>query len=209
LSDPASRFFGMSGLPVCEVLDDGSVVSLDDVAGTVALLEGMEPGPLAMSLLLGLRGVTLRAVEDGMAELVATLPAADAECVFAALDGAARRVGRVTAAAGERPGPVGARRAEALVGWARQALADPGVKEAAGRPVEAQVIIDLPTLLGLADNPGELAGVGPVPAEVARALAADDGATWRRLVVEPVTGALLDYGTTVYREEATSQGESW
>jgi hypothetical protein len=49
----------MSVLPVCEVLDDGSVVSLDDVAGTVALLEGVEPGPLAMSLLLGLRGVSL------------------------------------------------------------------------------------------------------------------------------------------------------
>jgi len=349
----------MPGLPVCEVLDDGSVVSLADVAHTVALLEDVEPGPLAMSLLLGLRGVSLdvearvvvaaawqrqaawvaaqgaralagvnadaglhpdaervegwewrqelvaaelgwspsvagnrmedarrlcedlpqvldlldagalserharvvvdavvglnpaeaalvqaavvgkapgltvpqlrraarraamaavpelaavraqeaaaerrvslRAVEDGMAELVATLPAADAECVFAALDGCARAAGRAAGWAGEEPGLVGARRADALVGWARQALADPAVTEATTRRVEAQVVIDLPTLLGLADNPGELAGLGPIPAEVARALAVDDGAGWRRLVVEPVTGCLLDYGSEVYR----------
>jgi len=75
--------------------------------------------------------------------------------------------------------------------------------------VEAQVIIDLPTLLGLADNPGELAGVGPIPAEVARALAADDGATRRRLVVEPVTGALLDYGASVYRSPTAPTAVTW
>ncbi|HEX7104507.1 MAG TPA: DUF222 domain-containing protein, partial [Acidothermaceae bacterium] len=102
--------------------------------------------------------------------------------------------------AGEpEPGPVGARRADALVGWARAALADPAVREAAGRRAEVQVVVDLATLLGLADNPAELVGVGPIPAEVARVLAAEQGAGWRRLVVEPVTGALLDYGTEVYR----------
>jgi hypothetical protein len=145
------------------------------------------------------RQVSLRPVEDGMAELVATLPAADAQCVVAALDGAAKAAGRAAEAAGAEPGPVGARRADALVGWARQALADPRVGEATARRVEAQVVIDLPTLLGLADNPGELAGVGAIPAEVARALAAEEGAGWRRLVVEPVTGALLDFGSVVYR----------
>ena len=349
----------MSALPVCEVLDDGTVVELRAVAHTVALLEEVEPGPLAMGLLLGLRGVTLdvearvavaaawqrqaawvaaqgaralagvnsdanahpaaevvaawewrqelvaaalrwspavagnrmegarrlcedlpevlglleagevserharvvvdavvgldpaevvavqaavveraagltvpqlrraarravlaaapelaatrceqaaaqrqvlvRGVEDGMAELVATLPAADADAVFAALDGCAKAAARAAKAGGEQPGPVGARRADALVGWARAALADPVVKDAAGRRAEVQVVVDLATLLGLADNPGELVGVGPIPGEVARALAVDQGASWRRLVVEPVTGALLDYGTTVYR----------
>jgi hypothetical protein len=41
--------------------------------------------------------------------------------------------------------------------------------------------------------------VRPHPAAVARALAGENGATWRRLVYEPVTGYALDYGTTTYR----------
>ena len=145
------------------------------------------------------RHVVVRAVEDGMAELVATVPAADAQCVFAALDGCAKAAGRAAKAAGEPESPVGARRADALVGWARAALQDPVVKDAAGRRAQVQVVIDLATLLGLADNPAELVGVGPIPAEVATALAAEDGATWRRLVVEPVSGTLLDFGSVIYR----------
>ncbi len=47
-------------------------------------------------------------------------------------------------------------------------------------------------MLGLADNPGELSGYGPIPAAAARTLAADG--EWRRLVTDPTTGALLDYG---------------
>jgi hypothetical protein len=34
---------------------------------------------------------------------------------------------------------------------------------------------------------------------VARRLAADESGTWRRLVTDPLTGALLDYGRTTYR----------
>jgi hypothetical protein len=64
------------------------------------------------------------------------------------------------------------------------------------RPV-IQVTIDLPTLLRLADHPGELAGYGPIPPEVARQLAA--GGDLVRLVTDPLTGRLLDYGRTRYR----------
>ncbi|HET7667184.1 MAG TPA: DUF222 domain-containing protein, partial [Mycobacterium sp.] len=88
-------------------------------------------------------------------------------------------------------------RVDALVGWADQALADPTLPRRQGRRVELQVVIDLPSLLGLADDPAELVGYGPIPAQAARELAAD--ATWRRLVVEPVTGHLLDYGAVIYR----------
>ena len=42
---------------------------------------------------------------------------------------------------------------------------------------EVAVIIDIATLLRLADQPGEVVGSGPVPAEIARQLAAD--ARWR------------------------------
>ena len=57
----------------------------------------------------------------------------------------------------------------------------------------------LSTLLGLDEQPGELAGHGPIPASLARQLAADQTGTWRRLVTDPLTGALLDYARTTYR----------
>jgi hypothetical protein len=61
---------------------------------------------------------------------------------------------------------------------------------------ELQVVIDLNTLLGLADNPG-LAGGHPIPAEIARELAAECGSL-RRIITDPVSGHLLDYGTRTY-----------
>ena len=45
-----------------------------------------------------------------------------------------------------------------------------------------------------------LAGYGPITPEVARALAA--GGTWRRIVTDPLTGAVLDVGRTRYRPPA-------
>jgi hypothetical protein len=57
--------------------------------------------------------------------------------------------------------------------------------------------IDLPTLLGLAEHPGEIPGYGIIPAPLARQLAADG--TWRRLVADPQTGHLIDCGRTRYR----------
>jgi hypothetical protein len=63
--------------------------------------------------------------------------------------------------------------------------------------VQVRVTVGLSTLLGLDQLPGELAGYGPIPADDARELASHG--TWRRLITDPVTGALLDYGTTRYR----------
>ena len=64
------------------------------------------------------------------------------------------------------------------------------------RPLTVNVTIDLPTLMGLAENPGELAGYGPIPASVAREIASD--ARWKRFITEPVTGNLLDFGRERY-----------
>ena len=58
------------------------------------------------------------------------------------------------------------------------------------------VTIDLPTALGLADNPGQLAGYGPIPAQVAREIAADG--RWKRFITDPIKGTLLDYGRETY-----------
>ena len=64
------------------------------------------------------------------------------------------------------------------------------------RAVSVNVTIDLPTLLGLAENPGQLSGYGAIPASVARELASD--ATWKRFVTDPITGNLLDFGREKY-----------
>ena len=63
--------------------------------------------------------------------------------------------------------------------------------------VQLRVTIDLPTLLGLADNPAELAGHGPIPPHLARELAGD--ADWIRFTTDPQTGELLDLDPRRYR----------
>src|SRR3979490_1898575 len=65
--------------------------------------------------------------------------------------------------------------------------------------VEVQVTVPADTLLGASDQPGELAGYGSIPAALARRLAEDPRATWRRLLTDPADGSLLDYGRRTYR----------
>ncbi len=62
--------------------------------------------------------------------------------------------------------------------------------------VNVGVLIDLPTLLALRNNPAELPGYGPLDPELARALAADN--EWRRFLHDPITGQILDLGHTRY-----------
>ena len=59
-----------------------------------------------------------------------------------------------------------------------------------------QITLAASTALGLDDQPGELAGYGPITAATARQVAAEG--TWRRLLTDPATGGLLDYGRTIY-----------
>ncbi|MDQ6650210.1 MAG: HNH endonuclease [Actinomycetota bacterium] len=132
---------------------------------------------------------------DGMATLAATLPAADVAICMTALSSLARR-SSLDGAATDAPG-VDARRADALVALCSQALADPALPRDHRHRPAVGVLIDLPTLLGLADHAGELAGYGPIPAAAARVLAAEG--LWHRLVTDPVTGALLDRGQRSYK----------
>jgi hypothetical protein len=66
-----------------------------------------------------------------------------------------------------------------------------------GRVPTVNVTIDLATLLGLRNGVAEIPGVGAIPASVAWWLLAD-GAPLCRLVIDPLTGTLLDYGTSTY-----------
>lgn len=59
------------------------------------------------------------------------------------------------------------------------------------------VVVDLPTLLGLANNPAELSGYGPIPATLARELASSY--QWRRFITDPINGELLDLGREKYQ----------
>ena len=77
-------------------------------------------------------------------------------------------------------------------------LDTPTVATRHGRAPSVQVSVALSTLLDRDDQPGELHGYGPIPAEVARRIAADALGTWRRLVTDPI-GHLLDYGRCTYR----------
>lgn len=168
------------------------------------------------------RAVAGRRVEvwpaaDGMAEIRAVLSAQGAATVFGALDALAR--GRGPAGPGGGGVGIDARRADALVALCAAALsggplpggplsAQPSAGPLSGgrvpggvgaRPV-VNVTVDVVTLLGLADEPAELAGYGPIPPGLARVLAADG--VWRRLVTDPLTGHLLDAGRHTYRPSA-------
>ncbi len=108
------------------------------------------------------RRVCLSAREDGMSELWALLPAEGAAAVMTAVDA----LTSATPASDTRTADQ--RRADALVDLAITALHDPLLPKAHRMRPAVQVTIALSTLLGLDDQPGELAGHGPIPASVAR-----------------------------------------
>jgi len=63
-----------------------------------------------------------------------------------------------------------------------------------------QVTVAGTTLLGLDDQPGELAGYGPIPADVARQVATD--ATWRAVLTDPTLSTVTAVGERSYRPGA-------
>lgn len=73
------------------------------------------------------------------------------------------------------------------------------VAQVGGR-TQIRVTVGLATLIGLDDRPAELAGYGPIGADVARRLAQDG--TWRRLLTDPADGAVVDVGRRRYRPPA-------
>lgn len=158
-----------------------------------------------------------RILPDGMAGVWAVLPAQDAVLLDSTID-AVSRAGReagdprtldqlradtlVSLVVGTPPGHVGL-----VVGAAPAPTGtDADVEHGAGRARSAprwpartsiEVRVPLSSLLGLDDQPGELAGYGPISAEASRAFAR--GGTWRRVVTDPLSGAVLDVGRTRYR----------
>ncbi len=137
-----------------------------------------------------------------MSQFQITMSSIDAQTVWLGLDATAMQFQAAAKKAGLPDEGIDAYRSDALVVWANHALADPNAPRRHGRRHQVQFITDLPSLLGLADNPAELLGFGPIPAALVRDRAAQ--ADWRRLVVDPVTGYLLDYGSVIYRPPPNS-----
>jgi hypothetical protein len=136
-------------------------------------------------------------LDDGMAGLYAELAAADALAIYRKIDDLAHQA--------KTPGDAritDERRADVLT----DLLLRPGNPRnhngggRGGGKALIQVTIAATTLMGLDEQAGELAGYGPITASVARMLAAD--AIWKRLITDPTSGQLLDYGRTTYRPPA-------
>ncbi len=148
------------------------------------------------------RKVTMYSEPDGMATIVALLPAADAQTVMLAIDALARHKseingGDVSISPLDDERTLDMKRADALTSLAATFLANNvDSYKPHRRPVTVNLTIDLPTLLGLSENPGILAGYGAIPASVARELAADG--KWKRFITDPVSGELLNLGRETY-----------
>jgi len=164
------------------------------------------------------RRVTFYPEADGMATVIAILPAEDAQtvmksieayilkrnqdeeaCLCDAVSGISKDCLHHSHEGAREWSMLSAdmKRADALTAIASQALAAMAIDvQPHRRPITISVAIDLPTLMGLAENPGQLAGYGAIPASVARRLAADGN--WQRFVSDPTTGNLLDFGREKY-----------
>ena len=142
------------------------------------------------------RRVTCYPEVDGMATVIAILPAEDAQTVMKSIEAYILKQDAQDAADWSLLS-ADMKRADALTAIASQALASlANDVQPHRRPITISVAIDLPTLMGLAENPGQLAGYGAIPASVARRLAADGN--WQRFVSDPTTGNLLDFGREKY-----------
>lgn len=158
------------------------------------------------------RSVRMYPESDGMATVIALLPAEDAQTVMLAINSL---IGSQSSASDARSMGIKStdvrsmgikstdarsmemKRADALTEICGDLLARISEEyQPHRRPVSVNITMDLPTALGLAENPAELAGYGPIPASVARTLSADG--KWRRFITDPVTGNLLDYGRETY-----------
>jgi hypothetical protein len=141
------------------------------------------------------RRVELSANPDGTANLIAySLPAERANAAFHRLDYLAE-----AAKGPDDPRSIDQLRADVLLD-----LIDQGTGSSRRGVVDLRV--DLATLTGLAEDPGELDGYGPVIADVARQVAATQvGSQWRVAVTDPDRGAVLWNGTTKRRPSAAQR----
>src|SRR4051794_27434475 len=126
--------------------------------------------------------------EDGMASLPVVLGAPEAQLIYTRLTAAA------TLLPAEDPRTMDQKRADLLVDAVLSGIPADGLPVLQGRRPSINVVVSADTLLCLDDQPAHLTGYGPITAQSARRLAAEESGTWRRLLTDPDSGALLDIG---------------
>jgi Domain of unknown function (DUF222) len=178
---------------VIERAADQTVSQLRQSASRAAL--ALDPATAQQRHLRALadRRVGFQPAEDGMAELPVLVGATEGQLIFT----------RLTAAAilfpAEDVRTMDQKRADLLVDAVLSGLPQQALPELQGRRPSIQVVVCADTLLQLDDEPAHLVGYGPITAETARQLAADESGTWRRLLTDPDTGQLLDISADRYR----------
>ena len=165
-------------------------------------------------------------IEDGMVSWQAWLPVADSVAVWDRLC-ALGKATKGRPGSGETRS-LDARRADAAIDLllgrpvstpdGRDLTGPASAGPAVSRVWRTDVIVAATTLAGLDEHPGQIPGWGTITADTARALAAGltapagarsglagalaADAQWRRLLTDPQSGLVKDYGTTRYRPPA-------
>ena len=165
------------------------------------------------------RSLTFRPAEDGMAYLEAFLPAEEALAAYNSVTSAAIR-----AQGPHEPRTLTQLRADLAVdyllnafstadrsetgatkgtsndgGTGDRAKTGRGPKPGRVKP-KAQIMVMIPmlTMLGLSQDPAELDGYGPIPADTARELAGEQN-VWFRLLTDPASGVPVKLDRNSYR----------
>jgi hypothetical protein len=142
------------------------------------------------------RKVTLTPLPDGVCELAALLPSAQARQVYDTVNSLAHM------ADPDDVRSLDQRRVDALI--------DLLVGRAEPPQVTVQVVVPADSLLGESAEPGHLTGVGPITSTEALQLTGIDpfgsavshNVTFRRLLTDPDTGTLVDLAENQYRPSA-------
>ena len=186
---------GFDGLPRAQMERDAIAYAQSHTAHElrrylIKLTCDGDPGDIFRKEAVDRRGVSIFPAGHGMADVSARLSLEHAEMFFQRLTALAQK--------DDCPDPYGQGadrtldqcRADALVGF---------LEDTTEVSVHVDVTISADALIGEHHRDAMLGRHGAIPASLARHLAWSPDARWRRLVTDPLTGALIDCNAEVYK----------
>ena len=186
---------GFDGLPRAQMERDAIAYAQSHTAHElrrylIKLACDGDPGDIFRKEAVDRRGVSIFPAGHGMADVSARLSLEHAEMFFQRLTALAQK--------DDCPDPYGQGadrtldqcRADALVGF---------LENTTEVSVHVDVAISADALIGEDHRDAMLGRHGAIPASLARLLAWSPDARWRRLVTDPLTGALIDCNAEVYK----------